>query len=190
MAIIAGNNKIYSFLMQCKIYYLYGASTLFLIILISGGLFFLYLPLHNAMQQKSLEIRKMQNHIKNMNRIKNNLKKSQESLVNLKQNLKDYVAKQPINAVLHDAMIFLTDCAHEKKLSIKTCRLCNQHDKKWCKINEITSEFSGTLEQLTSFFEKIKNSKRLIKCKKFELIAQENDRFSISCVFKLMSVNG
>lgn len=186
MSFISGNNNVYEFLQGRPISHLYALSMGIICGLWAFWFYFCYAPLQNSIMQTHQSIIQMHQQSKTLNQTKRELQKLQNSIQDLKNNVYGHRVKQSSNGVLHEAVVFLTECAQQNKLIIHACRLCTPHDKNWCMLNQITCEFSGSLDHWIGFFEKIKRSNKLLKCKKIELTHQETNNFSGACVFQVL----
>jgi Tfp pilus assembly protein PilO len=188
MSLIAGNNAVYNFLQHRTILHLYLITFACTTLLLSAGFFFVYLPLHHSLEYSHNKVAQMRTQLKTMNSSKHSAKKLQESVTEMQSSIKGYVQNRAMNLIMNDAVVFITECAAGQKLTIGSCRLCTQRDKQWCKLNQITGQFTGTMDQLIAFFQKIQRSNKLIKCKKFELTKQADANFSLTAVFQVLVV--
>ena len=189
MPLIAGNNAVYNFLHQRTLLHLYLITFACAMLLIGAGFFFVYFPLQQALEHSQSKVVQMRTQLKTMNSSRHSSKKLQESVTEMQSSIKGYVQNRAMNLIMNDAVLFLTDCAAGQKLTIGACRMCTQRDKQWCKLNQITGQFTGTIDQIIAFFQKIQKSNRLIKCKKFELAKQTDVNFSLTAVFQVLIVS-
>jgi len=188
MSLIAGNNAVYNFLQHRTLFHLYAISLACTAVFTGAGFFFFYLPLQSSIDLSQSKVAQMRTQLKTMNGAKQAVRTLQESVGQLQQSLKGYVQNRTANLIMNDAVIFLTDCASAHKLTIGACRLCTKRDKSWCSLNQITGQFSGTMDQLVAFFGAIQKSSKLIKCKKFELTKKADETFALSAVFQVLIV--
>ena len=111
-----------------------------------------------------------------------------QTLTSLKNNLNGTDHKKSHQHMATGTLAFITDAANKNGMMVNTCRMCNQKDKSWCRVNEVAGDFRGTIDQTISFFEQLKTSKRLIDCTKCEIARLDKDLCSVQAVFKIFYV--
>lgn len=150
---------LYARLLKCRIGYLYLYTAIFSITGISSWWYFLYEPVleQNEILQKTID----NLHLKRVQlalaeRTFNRICHSIDIKAKIEENKsKATYAQQTLSTITH--------CAHAAGLNIGYCRLGKQYNKDGQIIYELHADVKGSLDQLLSFFDTVKNSKQWIE---------------------------
>lgn len=179
---------LYLQLVRMRTTHLYSGTLVTAFVLVTGWWYLLYQPSVHKSDQLQRSIDQMYQRVDVLHKSERELAHLAKTITDLKTSVQNYSQKQPRKHLMQQHLAYITDCATVAGVTIGACRLCTERDTSWCTMNEITGEFKGTLEQIISFFDTLKTSKKMIDCAKLELVRIDATTYSAHTVFSIFYI--
>ncbi len=180
--------KFYFHILQMRVHLLYGCTLFIIAALLGIWWYFFYMPGIKQVQHLEQATAQMYHHLVALKKSEHEYSALDQTLASLKNNLNGLDSKKSNQQMITNTLAFITDTANKNGMLVNSCRMCNQKDKSWCRVNEVAGDFRGTIDQTISFFEQLKTSKRLIDCTKCEIVHLDKDTCSMQAVFNIFYV--
>ncbi len=176
----------YNSLLKMRITYLY-CITLILIALSSGSWwYFVYQPSIDAIDSMQQQISQIHAQI-------NQLRKTEKTLLGLSQsidaqNIQKHSESKMRKVHAQESLSLLADCATNSGVGIESFKVCSTHDESWCCIIDMSGDFKGSLDQIISFFDALRNTKQIIDVCQCEIARVDTNIFSLHALFNVYCV--
>jgi methylthioribose-1-phosphate isomerase len=178
--------SVYQLLTVTSMRSLYLLTTAGVLMITSGWWYLLYQPAIASVDQTRIALNTMNQQLHTLKKTEREIATLTNSITTLQTNLKEYAHKQSRTEVIQHALALIADTAQRNNMFVNGCRLCNQHDKAWCSLHQITFDCKGTFEQFITFFDALKKSKLMIECDKCNLVRNDNEAFTLHAVFDVL----
>ena len=182
------SQSLYRSLLGVSVYYLYFLTLIFLIMVMGGWWYVLYAPQCRSHERLNNSVEQMHQQVITLKRSEREMANLDKNVVQLKSSVQNYSHKQSRKQFMQNALTLVADSAHQIGMTVNACRLCTERDASWCTMNEIAAEYKGTLDQIISFFDQLKKTKRIMQCSKCEMTRIDKELFSVQAVFTFFYV--
>ena len=180
MYFLPRDNKIYSFLVRRSQLYRYSLTILVVGLFICGWFFLLYLPSVTVLERYQAEVRQAKSKQSMIEQAALDHTQLSQRVSDMESFINHYATQSPAT-VFQSHIFFVVQQAAELGLTLSGASLEASHENEWYTKNGVSFELTGTIPQLIAWFDRIKNSKNMIRWNKLLLRKSDGNDFFCSC---------
>ncbi len=189
MYFIPRNNRFYHVISHLNTTYRYFITFVGLLFIISVWFYGMYRPLEAKIECHDQEINQLKDNKCQINCATNFCGKLRDSIATLAQEVASFTPSHNKNSHLQSSVLFILEMAHKAGLSLQTYNAGKERSKQWHKKYMAQFNFSGTILQLTEFFNHIVLSHKIISCKSFSCKQIDDTNFTINCDMQIIALS-
>ncbi len=190
MYFLPRNNKLYSFLVHLNVSYRYALTLLICLTGIAIWFFAIHTPISSSFDKISRETKQLQNQQILFDQASKSYASLASSVEKLKNEFKKYAPHKTNEQYVHDALLFLIDQAAQCNITMNSCTIDNEQDRKWYIENSVSIAVTGEFEKIIKYLEAVSVSSHLIALKQFNINHASDKVFSFKGALQILTING
>lgn len=180
MYFISRNNKCYQYIAHTKQIHRYLFIVIIVCIFVVGSYFLQQIiDMHDmlyAQELKSLRIMYAEN-----KRIGQSNDQLSLTLDNAKKDNKVVDAQKDLHEFFKDQLLFVLESARQSGVAVQSYGIHKEKNAQWYTKEMAHADFSGSLEQILTFLDTIKNSKKMISISRWSLSHANDNSYALNC---------
>lgn len=180
MYFISRNNKFYQYIAHTKTIhrYLFTAITVSVFVVSS---YFLQQIIDTYDVLYAHELKKLRNTYTEIKKIEQSNDQLLLVLTNAKKDTKAVDVQKDSSEFFKDQLLFVLESARQSGLAIESYGTHKEKNAQWYTKEIAHADFSGSLEQVMTFLDTIKNSKKMISISRWSLSRGSNNFYTLNC---------
>ncbi len=181
-------NKLYAFIVGIRPVYRYGLTLLLSSIISLVWLFGVYYSLDDIINRYQCDIKTFKEQITVLQQTKKDCKQLDKSLQQLHHTLTKKAEEQSSTHNVQSYVNFIIQQAYQANLSLNSCTIENEVDKRWYYTYRLVSNFKGNIQQIINFFNTLRASHMMLQSNRMHLVSIDEHVLDLTCTFNIYQI--